>query len=131
MEKIELEELYRRKKAQTVKLIEVADVTRQIAECVEHGDAVAAQMLLSEREQPVQELRELEEGVRGYIEELPEEDAIRANALLHGEEAETEDEKRLADQTAQFRRLLDSVVAMDRQLSIRLGGSRSFYKKFR
>ena len=131
MGKLELEELYKRKKDQTIKLIEVADVTRRIAETVERGDPVAAQMLLGERERPVQDLRELEEGVRAYVLGRPEQEAIRLSELLGGGEAETEDEKKLAEQVAQFRRILDSVLTLDKELSIRLGGNQSFYKKFR
>lgn len=127
----ELNELYGRKKSEIVKLIEVADVTRQVAEAVERGDSVAAQMLLNEREKPVRELSELEEGIRAYVLECPEADAIRLNELLHGGEPETEEEKPFADQVAQFRRLLSSVRSMDEQLSVRLGGNRSFYKKYR
>lgn len=131
MEKRELAELCDRRKVESVKLIEVADVTRQIAEAVERGDAVAAQMLLGERETPVRALRELEEGVRAYLLEQSEAEAIRLNELLRGAEAETEEEKPLVEQVTQFRRLLDSVTAMDKQLSLRLGGKQSFYKKFR
>ena len=131
MGKLELEELCRRKKDQTIKLIEVADVTRRIAEAVDHGDPVAAQMLLGEREQPVRELGELEEGIRAYVLERPEQEAIRLGELLGRGEAEAEDEKALADQVAQFRRILDSVLTLDKELSLRLGGNQSFYKKFR
>lgn len=131
MGKLELEELCKRKKDQTIKLIEVADVTRRIAESVDRGDPVATQMLLSEREQPVQELGELEEGIRAYVLGCPEREAIRLGELLSGGEPETEEEKALAEQTAQFRRILDSVLTLDRELSVRLGGSKSFYKKFR
>ena len=131
MGKLELEELRKRKKDQTIKLIEVADVTRRIAESVEHGDSVAAQMLLGEREQPVRELGELEEGIRAYVLDQAEQEAIRLNELLGGGEPATEDEGALAEQVTQFRRVLDSVLALDKQLSIRLGGNQSFYKKFR
>lgn len=131
MGKRELEELCKRKKDETVKLIEVADVTRRIAEAVERRDEMSARMLIDEREDPVRELRELEEGIRTYLLEVPETEAIRLNELLRGGEPETEDEKPLAEQTAQFRRILESVAGVDKQLSLRLGGSQSFYKKFR
>ena len=127
----ELEELCGRKKSQTVKLIEVTDLTRQIAEALDRRDEVAAQLLLSERERPVRELSEQEEGIRAYLLELPEEQAIRLNELLSGGAAETEEEKPLAEETARFRRLLEALLAFDRETSIRFGGSRSFYKKFR
>jgi len=128
---LELEELRKRKKDEVVKLIEVADVTRQVAEAVERNDAVAAQMLLNEREQPVRALKEMEEELRAYIVEQPEAEAIRLNELMRGAEAETDEEKPLVEQVAQFRRLLASVQAMDEQLSVRMGGNQSYYKKFR
>lgn len=128
---LELEELRKRKKDEVVKLIEVADVTRQVAEAVERNDAVSAQMLLNEREQPVRALKEMEEELRAYIVEQPEAEAIRLNELMRGAEAETDEEKPLVEQVAQFRRLLASVQAMDEQLSVRMGGNQSYYKKFR
>ena len=128
---LELEELRKRKKDEVVKLIEVADVTRQVAEAVERNDAVAAQMLLNEREQPVRALKEMKEELRAYIVEQPEAEAIRLNELMRGAEAETDEEKPLVEQVAQFRRLLASVQAMDEQLSVRMGGNQSYYKKFR
>lgn len=131
MGKNELNELYGRKKAQIIKLIEVADVTRQVAEAVDRGDSVSAQLLLGEREAPVRELSELDEGIREYLQGCPERDAIRLNELLHGAEPESEEEKPFAEQVAQFRRLLASVRAMDEQVSVRLGGKQSFYKKYR
>ncbi len=131
MGRLELDELRKRKKDETVKLIAVADLTRQMAEAVDRGDEFAMRTLLSEREEPVQRLRESEEGIQSYLLSLPEEAAIRANTLLRGGEAETEEEKALAEQVAQFRRILESVLELDKQLSIRVGGERSFYKKFR
>ncbi|MBO4913588.1 MAG: hypothetical protein J5449_00125 [Oscillospiraceae bacterium] len=131
MGKLELEELRKRKRDEVVKLIEVADLTRQVAEAVERGDSVAAQMLLGEREQPVRELSEMEESVRAYVMERPETEAIRLQELLRGGEAESEDEKLLVEQVGQFRRILASVRALDEQLSVRLAGDRSIYKKYR
>lgn len=125
------EDLRGRKQRQTLKLREVADVTRQIAEAVERGDSVAAQMLLDEREQPVRELSELEEEIREYIHELPETEAIRVGELLRGEEPEDAEEKAFAEQTAQFRRILSSVLELDERVSLRVGGNRSFYRTFR
>lgn len=131
MGKLELEELRKRKKDETIRLIAVADITRQMAEAVERRDEFAVQTLLGEREEPVEQLRETEEGIQQYILSLPEDTAIRLNALLGGAEAEAEEEKALADQVAQFRRILESLLTLDKELSVRIGGNRSFYKKFR
>lgn len=131
MAKITVEELCSRKKGQTIKLIEVADVTRRMAEAFEHRDEVSVQVLLGEREQPVQQLHEIEEGVNEYLLTLPEAEAIRMNELLRGAEAETAEEKPLAEQVAQYRRVLETTVALDKQLSVRMGGGKSFYKLLR
>ena len=127
----ELEDLLKRRKNEIVKLREITEITRQIAEAVERRDALAIEMLLGEREQPVRELQELEEGIRAYLLGLSETDAIRLNELLHGTEAAAEEEQPLAEVTAQFRRMLSTVADADKKLSLRLGGNRSFYKKFR
>lgn len=131
MATIALEELCKRKKAQTVKLIETADATQRIAEAVERRDELSVQLLLDERERPIRQLYEMEESIQAYLLTLPEAEAIRMNELLHGAAAETEEEKPLAGQSAQYRRMLESVTTLDRQVSLRLGGGQSFYKKFR
>ena len=40
-------------------------------------------------------------------------------------------ERSLERQVAQYRRLLQSVRELDRRISLRVGGNRSFYKSFR
>ena len=131
MGKAETIELQRRKLEQCRKLTEIMEVTRQIADAAGRNDEVAMQMLLAERERPVRELYELHEGIEGYLPELPEETAIRLSELLHGAEPETAEEKALVEQASRFRRQLEKLVDMDEQLSVRMGGKRSFYKIFR
>ncbi len=126
-----LEELWMRRRAQAFKLAEVADLTRQIAAAAEHRDGVSVQMLLDEREGPVRGAWDLEEEIRALVLDCPEEEAIRLNELLHGAPPETEAERPLAEQTAQYRRRLDEVRELDERLSVRLGEKRSYYKKFR
>ena len=126
-----LEELWRRKRAQTIRLMEVSDLTRQILVAAEHRDQVSVSMLLSMREEPVKRVGEIDAECRAYLRTLPQEDAIRAAELLNGGAPATPDEIRLYEQLGQYRRLLESVVEMDRRLSLRMGGQHSFYKKFR
>ena len=126
-----LDELCARKRAQVIRLQEVADVTRRMAEAADRRDEVAVRMLLGEREQPLLSLHETEEEIRTFLNTLPEEEAIRAGELLRGAEAETEQERPLAEQVLRFRRTLDDVIERDRSLSLRLGGNRSFYKTYR
>lgn len=126
-----LDDLWRRKKAQTIRLMEVADLTRQILVATERRDQVSVDMLLSMRADPVQRLTEVEAGLQRFVESLPQSDAIRAAELLKGASPGTPDEVQLSEQVGQYRRLLESTIEMDRRLSIRIGGERSFYKKFR
>lgn len=131
MDSHNLDELWRRKKLQTVRLMEVNDLTRQLLQAAERRDQVSVSMILAMREDPVQRLREMETALQAYVNSLPREDAIRAAELLNGAEASDADETRLCEQIAQYRRLLESTLEMDRRLSIRMGGNRSFYKMFR
>ena len=63
----ELEELRARKKTQFIKLLEVSDVTKRMSEAVDRRDELSANLLLAERERPLLELTELEEGIRAYL----------------------------------------------------------------
>ena len=131
MERAELEELWQRRRIQILRLIEVSDLTGQIAQALDRRDEVSITVLLSMREDPLRRLTELEQDLRSHLLTLPPEDAIRARELLDGAAAGTEEEGRVRDCSAQFRRLLESVTAQDRQISLRMGGQRSFYRMFR
>ena len=131
MDRLTLEELWRRKKSQTIRLMEVADLTRQILIAAERRDQISVTMLLSMREDPIKRTVEIETAVREYVARLPREDAIRAAELLKGEPPAVPDEIALYEQVGQYRRLLESTLEMDKRLSIRMGGDRSFYRMFR
>ena len=131
MDRLTLEELWRRKKSQTIRLMEVADLTRQILIAAERRDQISVTMLLSMREDPIKRTVEIETAVREYVARLPREDAIRATELLKGEPPAVPDEIALYEQVGQYRRLLESTLEMDKRLSIRMGGDRSFYRMFR
>ena len=66
-----------------------------------------------------------------YLLQMPEADAIRANELLTGTENGQGMESALSNQVAQNRRLLDRIIRLDKFISQRLGGNRSFYATFR
>ena len=131
MGQIELEELFKRKKLQTIRLLEVAETTRRMSEAMGRRDDVSVRMLLGERELPIRQLQEIEEGINEYILTLPEDEAIRYTELLRGAAPATDEEKLLTDQVMQYLRALESTVEQDKQLSVRLGGKRSFYQKFK
>ena len=131
METPVIEELRQRKKVQTVRLMEITDLTQQLAQALNRRDEISVTVLLSMREEPLRRLQELDMGIRTYLQRLPEASATRAAELLNGGAAQFPDETPLCEQVAQYRRLLTSAIELDRQVSIRMGGNRSFYKTFR
>ena len=131
LEQSELDELWQRRKAQTIRLMEIADLTRQLLQALDRRDEMSVQIILSMREEPVRRLFEMDESLKRHILTLPRKSAIRARDMLNGSPPEIEEENRLCEQTAQYRKLLESTIALDRQANIRLGGKRSFYNMFR
>ncbi len=131
MDRAELEALWQRRKLQTLRLLDVENLTRELLQAARQRDQVTLNMLLSMREEPLRRLEELEAAVRQQLLRLPREDAVRAKALLEGAPASGEEEAALAAQVAQYRRTLDAVVELDRRLNLSLTGDKSFYKMFR
>ncbi len=124
-----MDELRRRKRSQTVLLIEISDLTKQLAEALDRRDQLAMQMLLGMRETPIHGLREIEDGIEDYILHLPEDSAIRGNELLRGAEAQNDQEGPLCEEVARFYRLLQNVVELDKRISVGMGGKQSVYTK--
>ena len=131
MELHELDELCKRRRDQILCLMEVSDLTEQLAEAVDRNDQVSVSMLLSMREAPVQRLYEMEQRLQEYLLHLPETSAIRSHELLEGAQPERQEEQQLHEKNASYRRILTSVLERDKRLSLRLGGPKSFYRTFR
>ena len=122
-----LAELARRKREQLGLLDEVSDLTKQLADAIDRKDQVSVQMVLAMRDGPIRAMRALEDGIEDFLPTLPEEDARRCDALLHGAAAETPEEEPLAALTARFQSRLKTVAELDEKLSVRMGGKKSFY----
>ncbi len=115
-----LDELFLKTRHLYVKLAEFEDITLELAQAVDRRDEVSVQMLLNMREDPANQLQEINSGLRARLMELPEEEAIRARELLEG-----------APQAAPEEELLRRCQDLDRRISTRIDGKRSFYNKFR
>ncbi len=126
-----LKELLLQERLIYVKLSEFEDLTRQLGEALDRRDEVSVQMLLNMRGEPAHRMQEADQQVRRRLLELPEDDAIRAREILEGAEQSGPEESALCGQVLQNRRLLERCREMDKQLSMRMGGPRSFYTKFR
>jgi len=126
-----LEHLCLWKKRQFLRLTEISELTAQLARALDSKDQVSVRMVLSMRQDPIRQAEELEQNMRSYLLTLPEEDAIRLNAILDGAEPKTQEEIPLCEQVGRNRRLLQEITQRDRSLSVRLGGNKSFYRMFR
>lgn len=130
MESRELQNLCDWKRRQARCLLEIGQLTDQLADALGRGDQVSVQMLLAMRQEPIAKAQELDEGIKSYLLTLPEEDAIRGAELLNGGEGATPEEEALAKVSAQNRRTLERIRETDRRISLQVGGRRSFYKSY-
>lgn len=110
-------------------LLEVEDVTRQLAEALDRNDQVAARMLVAMRQDPLLQLEEVDRGEKQRTAALPEEDRSRVQAVLRDKEARYDGESAFLEQAGRTRKLLERVVELDRRVSLRLAGDHSFYNK--
>lgn len=110
-------------------LMEVQDLTRQLAESLDRNDQVSARMLIAMRQDPIRRLTEVDAGEKGRLASLPEEDRARAADLRQGRPPEEDGEAVFQEQAGKTRRLLEQVVELDRRVSTRMAGEQSFYHK--
>jgi len=110
-------------------LTELQDLTRQIGETLDRNDQVSTRMLVAMRQDPLRHLEEVDGGEKARLSILTEEDRERVKALSRGEETGDENERVFREQAGKTRRLLEQVVELDRRVSLRMAGERSFYHK--
>lgn len=108
-------------------LSEALDLTRQLADAVDRDDRVAAQMLVSMRQEPTDKLAGAQQALEQQRKALSPGDADRLAALLRGEDALTEEEEPLAGQVGINRRTLKQLVDLDRVVNKKLTRDRSIY----
>jgi len=110
-------------------LSEVMDLSKQMGEALDRGDEVSMQMLLALRGEPILHLQEVDQTARNRRESLTTQDRQRLKELLDGAEPQDRGEALLTEQSGKARRLLERVVELDKQLSLRMSGKDSFYNK--
>lgn len=110
-------------------LVEVEDLSRQMAEAVDRNDQVTVRMLISMRQEPIDGLKLAEQTLRQKIASLeaPEE-AQRLAALLNGDAAQEDAEASLAAQVAANARLYNKVMEMDKAINRKIAGEKSVYQ---
>ena len=110
-------------------LMELEDLTRQLAEALDRNDQVSAKMLVAMRQDPLLQLEEVDRGEKHREAALPEEDQERVRILRRDGQARYDGEDVFLEQVGKTRRLLERVVDLDRRISLRMAGDHSFYHK--
>lgn len=109
-------------------LIEVLDLSRQLADALDRNDAVTIRMLVSMRREPLEKLLQARQILEEQRENLNREAGDHLAELLNGEPAQTEEEQVLANQVSANRRLLEQALALDRRLNQKLTYDKSIYQ---
>lgn len=110
-------------------LVELQDLTGQLAENLDRNDQVSVRMLVAMRQDPVRLLAEVDNSGKIRLAALSEEDRCRAEELLKEGQPRDDGERVFLEQAQKTRRLLEQVVAMDRRVSMKMAGENSFYHK--
>ena len=109
-------------------LRELFDLTKQLAEAVDRNDEVTIQMLLSMREGPLAQMRQVEENLTRQRASLSEEDGRRLAELLSGAQAQRQEENALSGQVGTNRRLLGQLVELDKRVNKKVTREKSVYQ---
>ena len=109
-------------------LSELFDLTKQLAEAVDRNDEVTIQMLLSMREGPLAQMRQVEENLTRQRAALSEEDGRRLAELLSGAQAQRQEENALSGQVGTNRRLLGQLVELDKRVNKKVTREKSVYQ---
>lgn len=111
-------------------LCEVMDLSKQMAEALDRSDDVSVRMLITMRQEPINQMEEIGLNLRKQCEHLDHyEDRRRLAELLDGGQAAEPEEIPLAEQVATNARLLKQVLELDRVLSYKLARDESIYKR--
>lgn len=110
-------------------LNEVLDLSKQMGEALDRGDEVSMQMLLALRGEPILHLQEVDQTARSRRESLTPQDRQRLKELLDGAQPREQGEALFTEQSGKARRLLERVIGLDKQLSLRMSGKDSFYSR--
>lgn len=111
-------------------LTEVMELTQDLSDAVQRQDQVTVQMFLSMRQEPINQLKEYRRLQRKRCASLPEEESAALWKVLTGKGADgTGQLQDLEKVVGQNQSLLERIQQADRQVSVSLGGKKSFYSK--
>lgn len=110
-------------------LIELDDLTSQLADAVSRQDQVSVRLFLSMRQEEIDRMLGYKAALRRHCAELPAQDGARLRLLLTGKPGDEPPDKvqALLKQVNTNRNLLEKICRADQSVSRRFGGSASFY----
>lgn len=110
-------------------LVEIQDISRQLAEALDRNDQVTARMLIGMRGEPIKSAAQTKQALDALRNDLQPEDALRLTQLLNGAEANTEQERPLVVQMKSNAQLLEQVRSLDKSLNLKIARDKSIYQK--
>lgn len=112
-------------------LIEVQDISKQLADALDRNDQVTTRMLISMRSEPIRKLTQAKEALGELQRSNNSPDAIRLRELLDGAEPVAAEERALATQLQANQRLLEQVLTLDKNLNLKIAREKSIYQQNR
>jgi hypothetical protein len=112
-----------------VHLVEVQDISKQLAEALDRNDQVTARMLIGMRNEPINSAQKAKQALGALRNDLEPEEALRLTELLNGAEPLTEQERPLAVQMKSNEQLLRQTLALDEILNRKIARDKSIYPK--
>lgn len=112
-------------------LTEVMELTKELSDAFQRQDQVSVRLFLSMRQEPINQLREYRAIQRKRCAALPDEEGEVLWKVLMGQGSGdgSEQLQALEKLVGQNRNLLDRVQEADRQVSMKLGGKKSYYAR--
>lgn len=127
MEAAQINKAYATEKKMYVLLNEAYDLTKQLADAVDREDRVTIQMTLAMRREPLKALHDARKSLEQQRDALGDEDARSLTELLNGAAAQRQEEVNLAEQVAKNTRLLNRVLALDKEINLKFNREKSQY----
>ena len=112
-------------------LTEVMELTKELSDAFQRQDQVSVRLFLSMRQEPINQLREYRAIQRKRCAALPDEEGEVLWKVLTGQGSGDGSEQLqvLEKLVGQNRNLLERVQEADRQVSMKLGGIKSYYAR--
>lgn len=126
-QQLEIQILLQQKLREMRELTELSTLTAELARAIDRKDDISIKMVLAMRQEPLLRLEEIRRLIEQWLTSLPQDKAIHMAELLNGGEAENPEEEPLQQQIAANYQKMSQIQELDKRISLRSAGKRSFY----